>query len=183
MDQKRYRNRARQSSRIVGKVSPWLPLSALAVIVLILGYVSSRPRTSDSEQIVAALNESIAASKEGRAGGVLDKLAEGFQVNDQSFTSSQIAQAIKKYQPNVSVLEPAPTITDDDAHIVSPVKLSVSILGGNHDFTIKNVDIQFRRESARAWLIFPVSTWHLAKVNTPEDALSGFSVLGTLGGS
>jgi len=182
MDQQRHRNRSRVPVRLAGKISPWIPLAALAVIVLVLGHASSRPRTSDSEQIVAALNDSIKASKEGRAGGVLDKLAEGFQVNNQSLTSSQIANAIKKYQPNVTVLQPLPVVTNDEAHILSPVKLSVNILGGSHDFTLKDVDIEFHRETSRAWLIFPVDTWHMTKVNMSEDSLSGFSFLGGMGG-
>ena len=181
MDQKRYRIRARQSRRIAGKVSPWLPVAALAVIVLVLGYASSRPRTSDSEQIVAALNDSIKASKEGRPGGVLDKLADGFQVNNQSFSSGQIADFIKKHKPSVSVLQPAPVVTDDDAHIISPVRVSVDFLGSDHGITIPDVDIQFHRESARAWLIFPVSTWHMTKINVPPDALSNLGPLVGLG--
>jgi hypothetical protein len=181
MDQKRYRNRARQPRLVAGKVSPWFPLGALAVIVLVLGYASTRPRTTDSEQIVAALNESIKASKEGRPGGVLDKLADGFQVNDQSFSSGQIANFIKKRQPTIDVLQPLPVVTDDDAHIMSPVRVSVNFLGGDHGITVPDVDIHFRRESARAWLIFPVHTWHMTKINVPPDALSSLGPLAGLG--
>src|SRR5579862_4069605 len=161
MDQKRHRNGSRQPRVIAGKVSPWFPIGALAVIVLFLGYASTRPKTSDSEQIVAALNESIKASKEGRPGGVLDKLADGFQINNQTFTSGQIADFIKKRQPTVDVLQPLPVVTDDNAQIVSNVRVTVNILGGNHAITVPDVDIHFRREDARAWLIFPIHSWHM----------------------
>ena len=181
MDQERHRNGARPLREIAGKVSPWLPFAALAVIVLVLGYVSSRPKKSDSEQIVAALNDSIQASKEGRPGGVLDKLSDGFQVNSQSVTTGQIADFIKNRKPTVDVLQPAPVVTADDAHIISPVRVSVSFLGSDHGITVPDVDIQFHRETARAWLIFPVSTWRMTKINVPPNALSNLGAIAGLG--
>lgn len=178
MDKNRYRSGTRRGLKLAGKANPWIPLVGLAVIVLILGYASSRPRKSDSEQIVAALDESIKSSKEGRPGGVLDKLADGFQVNNQSFSSTQIAEFIKKRQPTIEVLQPLPTVTDDDAHIVSPVRVSIHLLGMDHGITLKDVDIQFHRETARAWLIFPVPTWHVTKINVPAEAMNSLSPLG-----
>lgn len=182
MDHQRYRSSSGRHG-LAGKANPWLPLIGLAAVVLLLGYLASRPRGSDADQIVAALNESIKASKEGRPGGVLDKLADGFQVNNQSLASGQIADFIKKHHPDIEVLQPLPVVTADDAHIVSPVKVSFDLLGSSHGVTVDNVDIEFHRETARAWLIFPVPAWHVTKISVPEDSigtlapLSGFGTL------
>ncbi|MHB8637528.1 MAG: hypothetical protein ACYC96_13750 [Fimbriimonadaceae bacterium] len=161
-------------------MSPWIPVVALAVVVLGVGYMSTRPKESDSEQIVAALNDSIQASKDGRPGGVLDKLADGFKLNDQTVSTGQIADFIKKRRPSIDVLQPLPVVEDDVAHIVSPVRVSVHILGDDHGITVPDVDIQFHRETARAWLIFPVRTWHMTKIDVPPNALENLGPLAGL---
>jgi hypothetical protein len=152
------------------------------VIVLGLAFYASRPKGSDADQVKVALDESIKASREGRPGGVLDKLSAAFQVNDQSVSSNQVASAIKKFQPSIEVDKPNPVVTDDVAHVISPMVVTVSLLGQSRAVTVPNVDIEFHKEAGHVWLIFPASTWRMTEIHLPPDALTQFEGFAAMGG-
>ncbi len=167
---------------ITGAVSPWVYLTAMAAIVLVLGFLASRPKGTDSDQVKVALEDSIKASREGRPGGVLDKLSAAFQVNDQSVSSGQVANAIKRFQPAIDVDKPSPVVTEDTAHVISPMKVTLNVMGHSSEYTVNNVDIEFHREIGNKWLIYPVSTWHMTQIHLPSDVMTQFEGLGGIGG-
>ena len=128
---------------------------------------------SDDKQIQDELQRSIEASREGRPGGVMDMLSSQLSYNGQDASGNlgQVAQFIKKQRPDITVEKPDPIITGDEAHIVSPVDISVSFLGQQKSFHLKNVTLAFQRESTRKYLFFPSTTWRLTNVraDTPSD--------------
>lgn len=149
----------------------------VAIGFLVYGWFATRPRGSESDQVVAALNASIEASKKGESGGVLDKLSEAFTVNRQAVTMREVANVIDKYRPAISVEQPKPVITGDTATIISSVTANLSFGGNSQSFTIKNVVINFRRESAHTWLIYPVSVWRVTDIRLPDDVASQLASL------
>lgn len=129
----------------------------------------------DKKLIQEALTESIKASREGRPGGVMDKLSVNIKYNDQdvSGNSRDIARYIRESKPDIVVENPEPDISGEEAKINSPVTLSVSFLGHSVDKRIKNVTLIFRKESDRDYLIFPATKWKLAEVRVPDDSVAG----------
>lgn len=130
------------------------------------------PGPSDKERIQTALNESIQASKEGRSGGVLEYLTDQFSINDQDVGNRrQIGAMIRDSKPDVEITRREPEIFDDNAKIVSPVRVKAKMLGQEFDYSFEDVTILFKKEPSRAWLVLPTHTWRLDKVYLPEGTV------------
>lgn len=129
---------------------------------------------NDKSLIVEALAESIKASKEGRPGGVMDKLSDNLQLNGENEhgNQTQIARFIRNSRPEVTVADMDPVVTGDEATIRSAVDLKVELLGFNQSRHMKDVTIVFRKEEDRDWLIFPNRRWKLAEVHVPPDSVA-----------
>ncbi len=149
-----------------------------ALLVIVIGgraiYSAMNPQ-SDTTLIKEALAESIKASREGRPGGVMDKLSDNITYNgtNEGGNSREIARYIKNSKPDVAVDNDEPEIHGNEATIVSPVTLTVSVMGQAMDRRIKDVTLTFKKEDDREWLIFPVKRWKLAEVEVPDSAVAG----------
>ena len=160
-----------------GKKAAYI-LLGLAAILVVLRFAVFSGGKDDAVLIREALAESIKASKEGRPGGVLDKLRERFKINDTAPGSRQVADFVRKNRPEVVVMKPDPVITGDTAQINSPVKLTFDFLNQHFDTTVDNVTIRFEREDSRQWLIFPSKQWRVTQVDVPEGAMPQLPSLG-----
>jgi hypothetical protein len=153
-------------------------LLIVVAVVAILGGIrvalSLGGKQDDQKLISEALQESLQASKEGRPGGVLDKLSASFKFNDQEMTANtrQIADFIKKQKPDVTIQNSEAVITGDEARIVSPVDLKVNFLGQSIDRRLKEVTIVFRKEEAREFLVIPTRKWRLTDVRVPDSTVT-----------
>lgn len=155
--------------------------AAVVAVVVVLGAVRigiglSQPQ-DDQKAIQKALDESLQASREGRPGGVLDLLSNDLKVNDQSSPAStqQIAKFIHDQKPDVTVENPKAFVSGDDATITSPVDLKLDFLGQNMSQRIDGVTLQFHKENAHAFLIFPTKKWVLTDVRVPQSALGNLT--------
>jgi hypothetical protein len=152
------------------------PLVVLIVLVCLVGgrylYGVLNP-PSDAKLIQEALQEAITASKEGRPGGVLDKLSDTFKVNSQEPGQRNVADFVKKSHPDITLSNSTPVIEGDTATITSDVAISVEFLNQKQSFNAPGVKMVFKKEDARDWLIFPGKKWHLSDVTLPENAIPG----------
>lgn len=125
---------------------------------------------SDKEKILAALKESVEASKEGRPGGVMEHISNNFEVNGETYKPNrrEMADFIRKRKPDIEFLKTDPIVSGDKAVLITPVKLS--ILTFNQ--TVPEVALEFEKESARKWLIVPTSKWRLVHVNISDAVIS-----------
>ena len=139
-------------------------LLLLAGIAFGLGLFS---QTDDKTQIRNALDRALRASKEGRPGGVLELISADFELNQNKFSSGQIAQKIKEMKPNVEVESREPVISGDTAKITSPVNLSLSL--PPVQMRLSKTELDFQREDTRRLLFFPAKDWKLVKVTIPEE--------------
>ncbi|MEZ0326760.1 MAG: hypothetical protein ACAH95_12735 [Fimbriimonas sp.] len=153
----------------------WIIVAVIAIVGIRVA-ISALNAPNDQEQIQLALKESIKASKEGRPGGVMDKLSVNLKLNDldTSGNRNQIANYIRQNQPDVTVVDPRAVITGDEAQIKSPVQLSMSLPGMKVERQLEDVTLVFRREDDRAYLIFPTKKWKLAEIHVPEESVSAF---------
>ena len=147
------------------------------LLVLLVGgrvIVSVLNPPDDQSLIKTALAESITATKEGRPGGVMDKLSANLKFNgeNESGNQAEIAKYIRNSRPDVTVESIEPVVTGDEARIVSPVDLKVSTLGVDMDRHLKEVTMIFRKEDDRDWLIFPNRKWKLAEVQVPDSSVA-----------
>ena len=145
------------------------------IIVAILGFGAfvMLGRPDDQTMIQQALAESIKASREGRPGGVMDKLSLNVKVNDEEYkgNSQQIADFIRKSRPEVSFSNTKAIITGDEARIISPAHLKAQILTQTMERDLSSVTLVFKREDDRAYLVFPVKNWKLAEVRVDPSVI------------
>jgi len=149
-------------------------VTVLAIVLVLIGVriaVGLANRPDDQKLIQTALQEAIEASKEGRPGGVVDLLSSNLKVNNMDVQGNrgQIVRFIRDNKPNVDVKNKRAIITGDEARIVSPVELSLPIIGGR---TLKEVTMIFRKEDAMEYLVFPTRKWRLTEVRVPEGTLA-----------
>lgn len=156
-------------------------LIAAAVLVLLVGIrvLMSLGGPDDKQLVREALAESIKASKEGRPGGVMDKISSQFTVNNETpVSTSQIEMFIRNSKPDLEVLKPDPVIMGEEAQITSPVKVKLDMpAGGGIDQTVEGVSLIFAKESATEWLVIPTKKWRLKEVKLPPDFLAQISPL------
>jgi hypothetical protein len=146
---------------------PILLLLALGAGVLFLQATAPR----DSEAIRMALRASIEASREGRPGGVLEKLSFQFRINDESpGTMFDIAKFVREQKPDVTIPEPsddAIVVTGDEAQLTTPVKVKMPMM----DLDLDEVTIRFRKEQSLAYFFLPVKVWKVHSVSVPEGSI------------
>jgi hypothetical protein len=108
----------------------------------------------------------------------MDLLSDNLKYNeiDTSPNRNQIAKFIRDSRPDVSVTNPIAAVNGDDAKIVSPVDMNVSFLGQVRSFKLNQVTLDFHKEPARQFLIFPSTQWRLVSVTAPENALASLSL-------
>ncbi len=167
------------------KKKPILIVAGILVLLVGVRVVMGLSGADDKKLIQEALAESIKASKEGRPGGVMDKISDKLVVNSEQVGKSQIGNVIRDMKPDVEVLKQDPIITGEEAQITSPVRLKVSLPIGNgtaFDQTINDVTLIFAKESATDWLIIPTTKWRLREVKLPDDVMNQIGGLGGLGG-
>jgi hypothetical protein len=125
----------------------------------------------DRKLIQQSLAEAIKASREGRPGGVVELLSANLKLNETEVGANQrqITDFIRKQKPSVTVTDPTPQITGEEARIVSPVELDLGILGKRN---LSEVTLIFRKEDSTEFLLIPTRKWRLTEVRAPETAIA-----------
>jgi hypothetical protein len=159
---------------------PILALVGLLVVLFGVKAILTIGGPDDKTQVREALQDSIKASKEGRPGGVMDKISDKITINgEQMVSTNQIANWIRNSKPDVVVSQQDPVILGDEAQITSPVTVRANMPGGvGFDRTIKGVTLIFAKESATEWLIIPTTKWRLKEVKLPDDVVSQLNPFG-----
>lgn len=149
-------------------------VALLLVGKLALGLLSN---VDDKTLIVEAVKDGLKASKEGRPGGVLEKLSASLTVNGEGSPGAkgQIADYIKKLKPDVEFKTLEPQVFGDEARIETPATMAVHILGMNQSVDLKNVTITLKREDTYEYLIFPKKAWRITDVRVDVNALDMFN--------
>jgi len=153
-------------------------LGVLALLVLVVGGrfiygIVNKP--DDKTMIQQALADAVQASKEGRSGSVIDKIADNFNVNGEHPGRQQIADIVRKNHPEVEIQNTDPVITGDSAQITSDVTVKLNVLGSEHDLTFKDAQLVFTKEAGTDWLIIPATKWRLSAARVSESDLSGLN--------
>ena len=135
---------------------------------------------SDQALIKQTLDTAVKASRDGQPGGVLDKLSFHVKLNGTDYSGSQrnIADYIKKSQPDITFQNTKPVVTGDEATMISDADMKIDFLGRKLDRHIEKIKLVFHREDDREWLIIPTKTWKLAEVQVPETALANIMDVG-----
>jgi hypothetical protein len=156
----------------------WCGLAVAAVAAALASMWLFQP--SDEELIRQALDESVAAGREGRPGGVLEYLSQSFQINTQEpVRRSDIARVVRLNRPKVTLGPWQPRIAGDLAVVETSADVELGGLdgggGGAFDalklpktqFRLDSVTIRLRRETDRRWLVVPVKKWRVISVSAP----------------
>jgi hypothetical protein len=154
------------------------PLILLALLVVAIGgkYILGALNPPDDKALIkAALADAIKASREGRPGSVIDKLAANFKVNGQEFGNRSIADVIKTSHPDVVIKDSDPLVSGESAQINSDMTVSGDILGTRYSKDLKDVQLLFKKEAATDYLIFPTTKWHLAAARLSPEQIAEFT--------
>lgn len=156
-----------------------LPLILGVVVIALVGlafFAAKGP--SDRELIRQALDESIVASREGRAGSVLDLISRDLRVNEMQIGGNRLdlAKYIRESRPDVTIATPEPTIAGETATIVSDIgiKGEVPFVRTPVQGRLDDVKIILRRETARKWLVIPTRVWRITDVEAEQIDPSQF---------
>ncbi len=150
------------------------------IVALLIGAkfaMSLLNQPSDETLIAEAVKDGLKASKEGRPGGVLDKISANLTVNgdDTPGARPQIADYVKKLKPDVEFTSLKPQVFGDEARIETPAKMSVSLLGMSQSVNLDKVTITLQRENTYEYLIFPRKAWKVTDVKVDVNALQMFT--------
>lgn len=147
------------------------------VVLLLVGVVALGLRVGtatsvpDRVLIDQALDEAILASKEGRAGGVLDLLSRQLVVNGEPVLQrGEIADFIKRQKPEVTIERTPLTVSGDGktAAMKAPVSVKLRLLTFEKAFTFQNVTFEFAKEEATEYLVIPTKQWRLVRVTAGD---------------
>lgn len=120
---------------------------------------------SDKELIRQTMAEAVKAGREGRPGGVLESLSRSIRYNDMPVEDPRaVAEFVRKSKPDVTLLNPEPTIEGSQATIVSPVTLTLRYGPVPMTQTIPDVRFVLRREVGTRWLFIPAPKWRLVSI-------------------
>ena len=162
-----------------------LPLVLLGLFVALIagrfiyGMVAA---PTDEVLIKSALDEAIEGSKEGRTGSLVDLISNKFQVNGAGASINKVADLVRKSRPDVQLKSKTPVIDGNNAQITSDATITASFLGNRQTFTLHDVTLSFKKESATDWLIFPTTKWKLTDVSFSSDQIPVFGGLAGFGG-
>ncbi len=143
----------------------------VAALLLVLRLTVFAPQPNDQALISQALQDSIQASKEGRAGGVLDILSQKFRINDQEPGRFDIAKFIRERKPDITVLNTHAIVSGDTARIDTPVEVKLSFLNQDFDQKIDNVTLVFQKEEEHKFIDIQTKAWHLTDVEVPNNSI------------
>lgn len=131
---------------------------------------------SDETLIHQALDESVSASREGRAGGVLSRLTSNFTYNEEGIGSrAEASKWIQGLKPEVFIFSRDIQMDGEKAQIVTPV--SVKFEGGTQ-FKLERVQIKFKRHTGNRYWVFPYPDWQIESVVSEGFDPSSFSSMG-----
>ncbi len=154
------------------------PLIVLGLVVLAVGgkYVYGVINKPDDKVLIKqALAEAVQAGKEGRSGSVIDKLSENFKVNGEHPGMTDIAKFVKESHPDLTIKDNDPLVSGDTARITSDIDVKASFLGQTVNRSFKDVVLEFKKETATDWGIFPTSKWHLSAARVSEQDMASFN--------
>lgn len=138
------------------------------VLILIFALVVVVTRPSDEDLIQEALERSIAASREGKPGGVFEHLSRSFTYNESAITSRRdVGQYINQLKPAIELSNREPNISENTARILTDVHLEIGMLNYRQEFTIPGVEIELAKESGTRWGFIPYPQWRIVSVEAP----------------
>ena len=142
-----------------------------ALVLVAICWLVFQPKTNDSDQIKVALLSAVKASKEGRAGGVVEYLASNVQVNGQKYdVNRQFTSFIRQYHPDITLGSLEPKINGDHATLTTDLQISIL----KNTATLPGVTFTFEKEHDTKWLIFPSQDWKVTGASAPDEAYQQF---------
>lgn len=155
-----------------------LPVLAVLIIGFVGGALLFGPK--DQALIEEALDESIRASRQGSAGGVLDYLSRNLTYDGMPVGNKQdIARVVRSMRPDIVVLDRQVQMEGENtAKIVSPVTFKPAMQKEGEPTRIDNVTIVFRKESGTRWGVIPYPKWRIVEVRA--DGFDPASMFGDI---
>ena len=147
------------------KSKKYTPIIVLLVALGVGAYLLATAKHDDRAEIETALKSALKASREGRAGGVIEYLTANVDVNGQAYNvNQQFANFIRKYHPDITLGECDPKIEGDNASVKSDIQFSVL----TQSIDVQQVTFTLHREKTRKWLFFPDQEWKVTGASAPD---------------
>ncbi|MBL8087853.1 MAG: hypothetical protein JNM85_07255 [Chthonomonas sp.] len=135
-----------------------------------VGFILMCSGPSDEELIRTALKDALTASREGRSGPVTDFVSTRATLDGEPAPGmGSVADFVRKSKPDIALTDEHLSITGDKAAIQANAKVKMQILLFNQTLELKDVRIEFERESVLKWGLLPSSKWKITKISTNEQ--------------
>lgn len=136
---------------------------AIAAVVL-LTLLLLRPKAlSPQAQIAAQIDSAVAAANRHNAGGVMAVVSEHYH-DENGFNNDAIHALLiraMRGQPSEQITLPNPTITVQGDTATAQGYLTVQDAQSGHILYGHEVILQWQKEPARSFLIFPTDAWRV----------------------
>jgi hypothetical protein len=150
-----------------------------AIVLFGILFWLAQPKGSDAQQISHVLEGATAASRAGKAGSTLDLLSHAFEVDGSHPEASDVADAIRRYRPDIEVQASSLSVVGDEGEMKAKVHVRGTFLGAGFDTNLEGVKLTFSREPGLSFGFIPVRVWRLKRIDLaggwPHDSeLSGW---------
>lgn len=150
-----------------------LAVLCLAVVLVLAAPAIFAP--NDRQLVIEALDEAVAAGREGRPGGVMEHLSKSIKYNNVPLEDrAAVADFIRNGKPDVYVLNKVPVVTGDTATIHSPVRVDFRYGPLNVSQTVEDVKFEFKKEMGTRWVIVPAPKWRLTSIEAASFEIPAF---------
>jgi len=147
----------------------WIGGAVVVAILAVLGIVAATSGESDEVLIRRTLDESLKATREGAPGSLYGYLSRNLQVNGQEIgRDPEISQFVKKLKPEVTLGPYSPVVEGNRATVTTSANVSFSLGPYNNTQPLDQVVIEFAKEPATKWGIFPSHRWRIVSVDAPN---------------
>ena len=143
------------------------------VLLLITGYFITRDRSSDEDQIIAAIEFGRSSVEKKLLNDALSVVSEDYADDFGNTRRSLASWARGLFQGEgrwtVAVDKPEIVINGNTAEAHTAVRLAVVDLEGVGAVHPRNITLHFRKEKARRLLIYPVERWRVIRMDGVAD--------------
>ena len=144
----------------------------VVVLAALMGILFAKPQLSDSSKLTEAFDQSLADGSKGEPSSALEMVSNQFTLNGSPESRGEIADAIQKYHPKLTVDHRTLSINGSSASITGDGKLQIKLGPVKKEVTIPQIQFDFTKIPDKIWLFIPSSHWVLKSAQVSANSMS-----------
>lgn len=144
----------------------------VVVLAALMGIYFAKPHLSDSSKLTVAFDQSLADGSKGEPSSALEMVSNQFTLNGSPESRGDIANAIQKFHPQLTVDHRSLSINGSTASITGEGNLQINIGPLKKEVQIPQIQFNFTKIPDKIWLFIPSTHWVLKSVQVPTNSMS-----------